>query len=256
MVMKKYKLGIVLSGGGARGIAHLGVLQALNENGIEPDAIAGTSMGAIVGCFYAAGRSPAFILEEIKKERITKFLSFSLPGDGFLDLEHIEELMKKHIGVNNFKSLKKPFFISVSNLNTGKYEIISQGRLFEYVIASASIPIIFKPQVINNNTYVDGGLLNNLPAQALRNDCEKLICVHVNHSGPLKKISGLKEIVERCLRLGIESNIIESIKAADVVIQPEKVKEYNTFDFRKSEEIYRAGYEATLEMMEEIKKKL
>lgn len=254
--MNKYKLGIVLSGGGARGIAHLGVLDALQKHGIEPDLVAGTSIGAIVGSLYAAGLEPKFILEEIKKEKITKFLSWSLPGDGFLDLEYMEELLSKHIGENSFSALKKPLFISVSNLNTGKNEIISQGSLFEYVIASASIPIVFKPRIINGQTYVDGGLLNNMPVLAIRELCDRVIGVHVNHSGPLEKINGMKEIAERCLRLAIESNIKENMKACDIVIQPDKVKEFNTFDFRKADEIYQAGFDTTEAMMPEIIAKL
>ena len=254
--MSKHKLGIVLSGGGARGIAHLGVLDALHRHGIEPDLIAGASMGAIVGCFYAAGIEPQYILEEIKKERLSKFLSWSLPGDGFLDLEHIEELLGQHVGKNDFSALKKTFFVSVSNLNSGKNEVIGKGRLFEFVIASASIPIVFKPRIINGKMYVDGGLQNNLPALAVRDYCERLIGVNVNHSGPLDKINGIKEIAERCLRLAIEGSVKENLDVCDVVIQPDKAKDYNTFDFRKADEIYKSGYESTGAMMDEIRGKL
>lgn len=254
--MSKYKLGIVLSGGGARGIAHLGVLDSLHKHGIEPDVVSGASMGAIVGSFYAAGHEPKFILEEVKKEKLTKFLSWSLPGDGFLDLDYMEALLAKHISKDDFSALKKPFFVSVTNLNSGKNEIINQGLLFDYVIASSSIPVIFKPRMINDNTYVDGGILNNMPAVAIRDICEKIIGVNINHSGPLEKIHGMKEIVERCLRLAIESNIKENMSACDIIIQPEKMKGISTFDFRRADEIYQIGYDATEEMMPEIFSKL
>jgi len=254
--MNKYRLGIALSGGGARGIAHLGVLDALHKHGIEPDIISGTSMGVIVGCFYAAGLEPKLILEEIKKERLSKFLSWSLPGDGFLDLDYMEELLSKHISSNDFSALKKPFFVSVSNLNSGKNEIISEGKLFEFVIASSTIPVIFKTQLINNQVYVDGGLLNNMPALAIRELCDKVIGVHVNHSGPREKVSGIKQIVERCLRLALESNIKDNKVACDVFIQPDKVTEFDTFDFRKADQIYRTGFDATEEMMPDILEKL
>lgn len=254
--MSKYRLGIALSGGGARGIAHLGVLEALNKHGIEPDVISGTSMGAIIGCLYAAGLEPKFILEEIKKEKLSKFLSWSLPGDGFLDLDYMAELLSKHINSNDFSALKKPFFVSVSNLNSGKNEIISEGKLFEFVIASATIPVIFKTQVINNQVYVDGGLLNNMPVLAIRELCDKVIGVHVNHSGPRDKVSGIKQIVERCLRLALESNIKDNKLACDVFIQPDKVTEFDTFDFRKADQIYKTGFDSTQEMMPDILKDL
>jgi NTE family protein len=252
----KYNIGIALSGGGARGIAHLGVLDALHKHGIEPEVVAGTSMGAIVGCFYAAGLEPKKILEEIKKEKLSKFLSWSLPGDGFFDLEHIEELMTRYIGENDFKALKKPLFVSVSNLHSGKNEIISQGPLFDYVIASASIPIVFKPRIINKLSYVDGGMQNNLPVLAIRDICRHVIAVHVNHSGPLEKIAGMKEIAERCLRLVIESNIRDSVEACDILIQPENVKNFFTFDFRKADALYKTGFDACENMMPEIIEKL
>lgn len=254
--MSKHKLGIVLSGGGARGIAHLGVLDALHKHGIEPDLIAGTSMGAIVGCLYSAGYKPGFILEEIKKERLSKFLSWKLPGDGFLDLEHMEDLLRKHIKKDDFSTLQKSFYVSVSNLHSGKNEVIGKGKLFEVVIASASIPIIFKPRIINGKMYADGGLQNNLPAIAVRDLCERLIGVNVNHSGPLEKINGLMEIAERCLRLAIEGSVKENLEVCDVTIQPDKVKYFNTFDFRKADEIYKTGFETTEAMMDEIREKL
>lgn len=254
--MSKYSLGIALSGGGARGIAHLGVLDALHKHGIEPNVVAGTSMGAIIGCFYAAGLAPKDILEEIKKEKLSKFLSWSLPGDGFLDLDYMEELLSKHISSNNFNALKKPFYVSVSNLNSGKNEIISEGKLFEYVIASATIPVVFKTKLINSQVYVDGGLLNNLPVLAIKSVCDKVIGVHVNHSGPREKVSGIKQIVERCLRLALQSNIKENVEASDVFIQPDDVKEFDTFDFRKADLIYQSGFDATEQMMPDIMQKL
>jgi len=251
--MGKYKIGIVLSGGGARGLAHLGVLDALHKHGIEPNVVAGTSIGAIVGSLYAAGIEPKFILEEIKKEKLTKFLSWSLPDDGFLGLDYMEELLSKHIGENSFSILKKPLFISVSNLNTGKNEIISTGNLFEYVIASACIPIVFKPRIINGQTYVDGGLLNNMPVFAIRKLCQKVIGVYVNYSEPVEKIRGMKKIAERCFRLAIESNVKENMDACDIVIQPDRVKDFNTFDFRKADEIYQSGFDTAEAMIHEIK---
>ncbi len=241
---QKYKIGIAFSGGGARGIAHLGVLDAMHDRGIEPQVIAGTSMGAIVGCFYAAGYTPKEILEEIKKEKITKFLSWKVPGDGLLDLENMEQLLRSKIPTDDFSALRKPLYVAVSNLNSGEYEIIHSGPLFKFIIASASIPIVFKPILIDGNLYVDGGLLRNLPAKELRGISEKIIGVNVNLSAPMKRISGIKQIAERCLRLGIESNMREDLEACDLVIRPLTVHKFNTFDFRKADAIYQVGYEA------------
>jgi NTE family protein len=135
------------------------------------------------------------------------------------------------------------------------------------VVASSSIPVVFEPPVINGQTYVDGGLLDNLPAEAIRDKCQVLIGVHVNHNGTEKKINGLKTIAERAFRLGISQNVEKSKQICDFVIEPPEARNYSTFAFNKAEEIYRFGYDETekqilrlfesinLEKVMELKKK-
>ncbi len=249
MTGTKSHIGIALSGGGARGIAHLGVLEAFQKHGIETDAIAGTSMGAIVGCFHAAGFEPRFILEEIKKEKLTKFLKWRLPGDGLLDLESVEVLLKQHIPQDDFSALKKSFFVSVANLNAGQYEIISNGPLFKVVLASASIPVLFKPQIINESIYVDGGLLHNLPARSLVGLVNYIVGVNASASGPMENITGIKHIAERCLHLGIENNMKDDLKVCNIVVSPPKLMSFNAFEFKKADEIFKIGFDEAEKMI-------
>jgi NTE family protein len=239
------KFGIALSGGGARGIAHIGVLDALEKYGIKPLVVSGTSMGAIVGVFYAAGYSPKRILEVVASRKFHRLINWHMPFSGLIDMDKVLEIMTEMIYPDDFSSLKMPFYCAVTNLNSGMMEIKSEGKLFQWVLASASIPVVFEPQVIDGQTYVDGGLLNNLPAEAIRDKCQILIGVHVNHNGPEKDMKGLMTIAERCFRLGIAQNVEDSRKICDFMIEPPGTREFSTFNFNKAEEIYQIGFNET-----------
>ena len=242
---KKVEFGITLSGGGARGIAHIGVLAALEKYGIKPEIISGTSMGALVGVFYAAGYSPKEILDIVETRKLHKLIKWHMPFSGLIDMDKVNEILTESIDPDNFSALKLPFYCAVTNLNSGMMEVISEGKLFQWVLASASIPVVFEPQVIDGQTYVDGGLMNNLPAEAIRDKCKTLIGVHVNHNGPEKEVKGLKTIAERCFRLGIAQNVNDSKKLCDFFIEPPDTRDFSTFNFNKAKEIYQVGFDET-----------
>lgn len=240
------KFGIALSGGGARGIAHIGVLAALEDFGIKPRVVSGTSMGAIVGVFYAAGFSPEEMLNILKERKFHKMINWHMPFSGLIDIGQVKKVMSEMIGNDDFSSLKMPFYCAVTNLNSGMEEIKSEGKLFQWVMASASIPVVFEPQVIDGQTYVDGGLLNNLPSEAILDKCQVLIGVHVNHNGREEEVKGLKTIAERAFRLGIAQNVEKSKEICDFVIEPPEARNFSTFNFNRAEEIYQVGYESTV----------
>ena len=250
--MEKYKLGISLSGGGARGILHIGVLEALHKYGLHPDIVSGTSIGAFVGVLNAVGMEPLQILELVKSSKMYKMIKWKVPSSGLLDLNKILSVLQKHISVDDFAALKIPFYCSVTNLNSGQSEIKSLGKLFQWVLASASIPIVFEPQIIGGNTYVDGGLLNNLPAQCIRDQCGFLIGVNVNHNGPEENIIGFKAIAERAFRLTMAKNVNESLAICDFIINPPKTRLYSVFDFGRADEIFQLGFEETERRMPEL----
>lgn len=249
---KPYKLGISLSGGGARGILHIGVLEALHKYGIHPEIISGTSMGALIGVFYAAGMEPLQILDLVKSSKLLQMINWKLPTSGLLDLKKARIILEKNIPEDDFLSLKKPFYCTVSNLNSGLTETKSSGKLFQWVLASASIPVIFEPQIIDGKTYVDGGLFNNLPVDCIRDQCRFLIGVHVNRNDPEENITGFKAIAERTFRLIFAKNVHESLAVCDFVIDPPETRLFNTFDFSKADEIFRIGFEETERRMLEI----
>ena len=250
---KKQKIGLVLSGGGALGFAHIGALQALEEHGVKPDFISGSSMGAIIGAIYCAGYSPAKIMRIIQAEKLYKLDKLMSPNlnfkqKGLSSHATLRATLKELIPHDCFDSLEIPFAVCVTNITSGIYEYYYSGKgIVEYVVASASIPGVFDPVVIKNTTYVDGGVLNNLPAEILhQKGCNYIIGVDVLPFLPVEKKSIL-DITLWSIRLMQHSNTQNGIKYCNWLIESNAIEKYNEFEFDKYKEIYQYGYKAMTE---------
>jgi len=250
---EKPEYGIVLSGGGARGLAHLGVLAALEKHGISPGVISGSSMGAVVGALYAGGLNTEEILNIARNKKLHNLFNWSFPKrGGMLTLDLLRQVLESNIPKDSFHSLQKKLFISVSNISAGRAEIISNGALFQAVIASASIPIIFEPQLINGQTYVDGGLFNDLPVDPLAGQCKTIIASHVNYNGPDPELNSIRAIAERVYRLAIYQHVQKNFDKCDYIIDPPELRKHGVFDFRHIDKMYEIGYEATEILIEQM----
>ena len=249
---KQYNIGLVLSGGGARGFAHLGVLHALNERGIYPDVISGTSAGAIIGALYADGLTPGEILKLMEGSSRLDFMRPALPREGLLQINGISKILKSSLRSKYFKDLKIPLFVATTDLNNGKAVYFSEGEILDPVIASASIPVVFQPVKINDISYVDGGVLDNLPLRPIENKCRILIGSFVNPVGYMEKISGLISIAERTFMLSMSKEIFEKAKKFDLFIAPQELRNYKILDPEKAAELFWIGYKATTEKLKEI----
>ena len=246
---EKYRVGLVLSGGGTRGFAHLGVIQALNETGIFPEIISGTSAGALVGVLYADGYSPEEILHMMNSGSRLDFMRPAMPREGLLQIGGIIKILKANLHAKTFEALKIPLYVAATDLNNGKAEYFSNGDLLDPVIASASIPILFQPVMINNICYVDGGVLDNLPLKPIENKCNILIGSFVNPVGYMEKISGLISIAERTFMLSMSKEIIEKAKKFDLLVTPPELVNFKILDPEKAEDLFSVGYRATIEKL-------
>ncbi len=259
-MQKKYKFGIALSGGGVRGVAHIGVLQALRENDLAPEVIIGTSAGAIIGALYAAEKTTEEMLEFVRQWSLYKVFKVGFPIDGLTSLSFLQNQLLEAIEHDSFEQLQKPLYVGATNLNTGKLEIFQQGSLSEVVTASSSIPLVFKPIEINGQVYVDGGLICNIPVDPVREACELLLGVNLIPSSEVstKSLQNVLSIGTRTFNLGILINSRSSLEQCDIIIEPEKLNNYNIFTFGKKQQkaIYDIGYEATIEKIPEIKAQL
>ncbi|MCB8995270.1 MAG: patatin-like phospholipase family protein [Bacteroidales bacterium] len=241
---KTYKTGIVLSGGGARGFSHLGVLHALNEAGIFPDCISGTSAGSIVGAFYADGYSPEEILDIMGNNKRHDFFSFGIPKEGFLEMTGMHKILKKYIKAKSFKDLKIPLIVSATDLNNAKIKYFSEGSVVDAVIASSSIPVVFKPYKIGDVYYVDGGVMDNLPIYPIKKICKNIIGSYVNPVGYQESFTNLFVIAERVFHLGLSKELIEKRRSFDLFIDPPQLEKYSLLNPEKAHEIYEIGYKA------------
>jgi len=239
----KTKYGLALSGGGARGIAHIGVLKALEENGIVPSVLSGTSMGTLVAVAYGLGIGYDEMLRFITKEaRPLRVRDMNLKKMGLFDLERVRKVFEERAPKDDFSVLKVPVFITVTNLNKGTYEIKSEGKFIDYAIASASIPVLFTPAKIGDNYYVDGGLTKNMAARVLQPYCDKVIGVHVNHIGEINEFRRMKDIASRAYHLAVYNTILEELDSCDYLLDPPATRQFKTLDFQKAEEIFEVGY--------------
>ena len=246
---KKYKTGLVLSGGGTRGFAHLGIIAALYENNIKPDVISGTSVGAIVGAFIASGKNPEEILKIFKKGWFFKYTKLHLPVDGLLRLDGLREVIDKNIEAKNIEDLKIPFFVSISNLNKGIIEYKNSGPLGETVLASASIPILFSPVKINYDLYVDGGVMDNIPIEPIKNDCNQLIVCNISPINPKDKIKNLIQITSRTFYMRINANKNKVEKYASLFIEPEGIEKFDVLSLSHADSLYELGYKSTIKAL-------
>jgi NTE family protein len=246
MNSQKVRYGISLSGGGARGLAHVGVLKALEECGIRPDVIAGCSMGSVVGAFYAAGYSTDEMIRIVKKEKLHKLFKWKFPKEGMLSLEVLRERLREYIPHDSFEGLNIPLYVAASNISKGHGEFFSRGPLHLAVMASSSVPIIFDPQVINGDYYVDGALYDDLPVEPLIGKCDRIIASHVNYSGPVTELNGIKAIAERVYRLAIHQHVKRNFAKCDIIIDPPDLRNHSVFDFKHLDAIIEIGFKATM----------
>ncbi|BDD05024.1 patatin-like phospholipase family protein [Aureibacter tunicatorum] len=243
MRKKKKKIGLTLSGGGSRGVIHIGVLHAFEKYNIMPNAISGTSMGAIIAAFYAHGISPLEILNTFKKSSIRNFFKLLISKKGIFSLKMLEKLIVNNIPHDNFNDLKIPLFVCTTNLTLGQTHFFSSGTLSNKLMASSTIPILFPAIEIDGHQYIDGGLLNNLPIEPILEICDTTIGVHVNNVPPSPRYSNMREIGIRTFSLAIAQNVKQNSSKCDYLIEPKLNKYYDFLDFNALDELFSIGYE-------------
>lgn len=173
----------------------------------------------------------------------------TVPKEGLLQISGVVRILRDNLRAKTFEELKIPLFVTATDLNNGKAVYFSEGALLDPVIASASIPVLFKPVIINNIHYVDGGVLDNLPIGPIENKCRYIIGSFVNPTGYEENVSGLINIAERTFLLSMSKEVIEKSKRFDMLIAPQKLRNYKILDPEKSGEVFRVGYEATKEKL-------
>lgn len=240
----KYRLGVALSGGGARGIAHAGALAAIEEAGLHIDVIAGVSAGSVIAVLYAAGVTPATMLNVFREMSFSNMVEFKLGGGGLFKMEPFKNAIMKVIApAKNIEDLKIPVYIGATDLDGGESVYFTEGPIGERMMASCSIPVVFKPVRIGGVDYVDGGVLRNLPSRVLRPVTEKLIGMNVSPMSPYQRgKNSMLEVALRTYSLMARHNVGEDQSICDLAVETRDISAYGVFNLKDIEKVYTSGY--------------
>lgn len=239
----KYRIGVALSGGGARGFAHAGALMAIEEAGLKPDVLAGVSAGSVAAVLYAGGVSPLRIADIFARTSFRDFAELSFGNGGFFQLDRFGKFLVSALGgKSRLEDLKLPVYVTASNLDEACPAVFSKGLIQDTVIASCSIPIIFKPIKIAGVNYVDGGVLRNHPAWVLRDKCELLIGINVSPLTKPKNITSIFDVAMRSYNLMAKANQKGDMDLCDISVEAPELAYYTVFDLKHIKEIFITGY--------------
>lgn len=273
------KIGIVLSGGGVRGAAHIGVLKALEENNIKIDAIGGTSSGSMVAALYTMGYTPDEMLKLFKYFSRTIFQkgaiynvpegnnTLSINMGGLVSGENISFAIResaRYKKINKLSDIKMPIVIPTVEINEGKkYVFTNSNKNKEYYIkdaevdlavrASASYPGMFASCIYKGHRFVDGGIIDNIPVDEVKElDVDKVIAVKFSADNT-SKVRGMTGTIFKAIDLIFEERAKSEVKNADYVVDID-TKGINIFNIKEIEKIYKSAYLQTLNQIDKIKK--
>lgn len=248
-----YRVGLTLGGGGVKAFCHAGVLKAMEEEHFCPEVISGVSAGAVIGALYADGYSPDSILSLFERISYTDFFRFEMPQGGLFSLTGFKEFLDTALRAKTFEELKIPLKVIATDIDRGKSVVFQNGNLVDALVATCSVPILFNPYDIEGTNYVDGGVLENLPASAIRSECAYLVGVSV---GPMKADSYEKSIANIALRsykFIFRSNANFDKELCDMLVEPSAISEYDGGDVDCAREIFNMGYNEAKKMIRERK---
>lgn len=249
---KPYKIGLALSGGGAKGFAHLGVFKLLEESGLKPDIISGTSAGSLMGVLFADGYSADEIKNMFIGREFSEFAQLQIPKSGLFNYDRFQEFLKRHLRSKRIEDLPIPTVIVATDLDRGCSHEFRSGPIVEAVTASCCMPIVFSPVLINGVHYVDGGLFRNFPVSTIRDECEYVIGVNVSPLIPQRYKQTLLHIAERTYHYVFKANAIEDRELCDILIEAKEVGLYKTFDLENINLISEIGYEAAVKAFQKV----
>lgn len=241
-----FTAGLALGGGGARGFAHAGAIEALLEVGLKPQILAGVSAGSVVAVMHAAGIPPRKMLQLFEKLKFSNLTTLRMPKGGLFSLEKFQDFLHRTIPYDRLEQLPAPTVVCATDLEKGRKVAFSKGSIPEVVAASCCIPIAFKPIEIDGVRYVDGGVLGNLPCWAIRNKCKFLIGVNVSPLIDRPVSNTLMDVAMRSYELITKNNTWEDMAMADMMISTEEIAQYKVFDLKGITGVFDSGYRDTM----------
>ncbi|MBC2838253.1 patatin-like phospholipase family protein [Robiginitalea sp. SC105] len=243
--------GIVFSGGGVRGMAHIGLVKALREHDITPQWVAGSSVGALVGAMYADDISIDGMLSFFKETPLFRYNFFSISKPGFIDTDRYHKLFEAYWPANSFEALKRRLYVAATNLNKGQEAFFQSGELIRPLLASAALPPIFSPVKMGNTLYADGGIMNNFPLEPIAPHCRYVIGSNVAVIGELgtRDIRSSLQLTNRTTALMIYAINRDKIQSCNLIFEPPELERIGVLDKKGIERAYRIGYEHAMRVL-------
>lgn len=250
--LKQKKIGLVLSGGGVRGMAHIGVIKAMEEFGLEAKIVSGSSVGALVGALYANGNSVLDMMRFFKETPLFKYNFFAIAKPGLIDTERYVDIFKAYFPEDSFEALKKELYVVATNLEEGEEEFITQGELIKPLLASAALPPVFSPVNYKGTLYADGGIMNNFPSEPLWDKVDYVVGSNVSIVSKLQKkdLNNSLQLTGRVTGLMIYAINREKIEKCHLVFEPQALENIGIFDRKGIEKAYAIGYETAVREFE------
>lgn len=257
MDLQTDSIGLVLSGGGSKGLAHAGVIKFLEEKNIRPNRIAGTSAGSIVGALYAWGKTPEEILEFFKSIYLFHWRHLTFKKPGFIDSDSFKIDFQAIFEDATIADMKIPIQITATDMVKGRLKIFEpETKIIDAILASSAFPGIISPYIINGEPFSDGGILNHFPSDVLQGQCETIIGIYVS---PIQKIKAsdlhsIRAVTTRAFDILSANSNIHKFNNCDWVIEPEELSLHSTFEMNKikMDTIFNIGYEAAKSSYEKL----
>ncbi|APY12331.1 phospholipase [Seonamhaeicola sp. S2-3] len=251
-ILSGKKVGLVLSGGGVKGVAHVGIIKALLERDIHPDIVSGASAGAIVGALYANGTSPSDMISFFKDTPLFKYSHFTIYKPGLFDTDKYFTSFKKYFPINEFEGLKKQLYVVATNLQTGQSQFFHKGELLQKVLASAALPPVFSPVNIDGQLYADGGIMNNFPIEPLIDTSNFIIGAYTTAFKEVEKgmLKNSLQLSQRANLLMLHANVKSKLHIPNLLFMPENLDSIGVLDKRGIEKSYNIGYDYASKLLD------
>lgn len=245
-------IGLVLSGGGIRGMAHIGVIKAMQEFGIEASVVSGSSIGALVGALYAADKPVIDMLRFFKETPLFKYNYFAVAKPGLLNSESYISSFKQYFPEDSFEALNRELHVVATNLQRGEELFIDKGELIKPLLASAALPPVFSPVEYNGELYADGGIMNNFPSEPVLSRVEYVIGSNVSVVSKLEKkhLNNSFQLTGRVTGLMIYAINRQKINNCHLILESQELEHIGLLDRRGIEKAYAIGYETAVRKFE------
>jgi NTE family protein len=253
---KPPRIGLALGGGAARGFAHIGVLQVLEEQGIKPDVIVGTSAGSVVATLYASGKTPAELNTLAMNLDESSLKDWVFPGRSLMKGEALAKLIRSNTGGKNIEAMRPALGIVAADLQSGQAILFRKGDPAQAVRASSSVPGVFEPVTINGREYIDGGAVSPVPVRFARQmGADLVIAVDISAIPEGQPTKGMVDILMQTFNIMGHSISQFEMMEADVVMRP-KLEGIDSADFASRRLSLLAGREAALSVLAQLKEKI